>query len=108
VVDAAEQVAVDYEPLPGPRRDGRRRPRRRRRGRGARLTVASAQAGKREAVDQARAQRTDDTRRFRLSPACRCPFEPCAVVGDTTGELDATRHTGIQDRTARGTLLASP
>jgi carbon-monoxide dehydrogenase large subunit len=110
-VDAAEQVAVDYEPLPAvaAAMDALRP------GAPAVWDEAPdnvaflAQAGQREAVDQAFARAAHVTRvDFVVTRVAAAPLEPRAAVGEydrRTGRY--TLHTGIQGPHGTRTLLAS-
>ena len=109
-VDAAEKVAVDYEPLPAvaAAMDALRP--------GAPPVwdevpdnvAFLAQAGQREAVDQALARAAHVTRvDFIVTRVAAAPMEPRAAVGEydrRTGRY--TLHTGIQGPHGTRTLLA--
>ena len=110
-VDAAEQVAVDYEPLPAvaAAMDALRP------GAPAVWDEAPdnvaflAQAGQREAVDQAFARAAHVTRvDFVVTRVAAAPLEPRAAVGEYDRRSGRyTLHTGIQGPHGTRTLLAS-
>jgi carbon-monoxide dehydrogenase large subunit len=110
-VDAAEQVAVDYEPLPAvaAAMDALRP------GAPAVWDEAPdnvaflAQAGQREAVDQAFTRAAHVTRvDFVVTRVAAAPLEPRAAVGEYDRRSGRyTLHTGIQGPHGTRTLLAS-